>query len=258
MMKHNQLIALYNQTSKHSNYQILAAPLRELIPTGSLQTRSRYEQERLNFILGRISVADVVFADIGGDTGFFTFELLDQGARSALFFEGNQIHSKFVAEATTVLGWQKRITVYPIYFDFDQNLSLLDVDVCLLLNVLHHVGDDYGDSVRSVARAKQNILDSLNRLSFRVSTLVFQVGFNWMGDRNRPLFQHGTKTELIEFIKSGTTNDWNVHSIGIAERSRDGGIIYQEVNAKNIQRDDSLGEFLNRPLFILRSKHRAI
>ena len=252
-MNTDSLIALYNQTSKHSHYQILATPLRPLIPASSLETHSRFEQERLDFMLQNLPYKNATLADIGGNTGFFTFELLDRGVKAVLFFEGNQAHSEFVEEAAQVLGWQNRIIVYHAYFDFNHNLSLINTDICLLLNVLHHVGDDYGNTIRSVTKAKQNIIDSLNRLAFHTHYLVFQLGFNWMGDRNRPLFAHGTKREVIDFITQGTSDFWQIDKIGIAERSQT-GIVYREVSDKNIARDDSLGEFLNRPLFILRSR----
>lgn len=42
--------------------------------------------------------------------------------------------------------------------------------------------------------------------------------------------------------------------VGIAQRSEGGLIEYIELNDENIKRDDSLGEFLNRPIFVLKSK----
>ncbi len=259
-MNTDKLITLYNQTSKHSHYQILAAPLQELIPTSyqqRLDIHSRYERERLAYILKHQPVQGVTLADIGGNTGFFTFELISRGARSALFFEGNDSHSEFVREAARALGWQDRITVFPMYFDFAEDLSKIEVDVCLLLNVLHHVGDDYGQTIRSADAARQTILSSLNRLASHAQTLIFQLGFNWMGDRNRPLFQNGTKKEVIDFIAEGTRDYWIIDGIGIAQRTQS-GITYQEVGASNIRRDDALGEFLNRPLFILHSRQTIL
>ena len=44
-----------------------------------------------------------------------------------------------------------------------------------------------------------------------------------------------------------------IRNIGIAESAGD-KIIYNELDSKNIERQDSLGEFLNRPIFIMESK----
>ena len=107
-----------------------------------------------------------------------------------------------------------------------------------------------------VAAAKAQMIAQLNRLSRQVSTLVFQLGFNWKGNRHACLFEHGTKAELIDFVTRGTAADWQVDAIGIAER-HDGAVRYAPLSARNIVRDDALGEFLNRPIFVLRSRHGA-
>lgn len=86
-----------------------------------------------------------------------------------------------------------------------------------------------------------------------VKYLAFQLGFNWKGDKKFPLFEKGTKSELIDFIEHGVPDCWSIQKIGIAERTID-TVAYKELNKDNIQRDDALGEFLNRPLFIMKSK----
>lgn len=252
-MNYSKLIDLYTRTSKHSHYQVLAKPIRDLISIHIEGICSRYEEERLFYILKHLQCKGISLADIGGNTGYFTMELIDRGAKSAIIIEGNSIHSDFVNEAISVLGWQDRVKVHPGYITFNDDISLIDVDVTFLLNVLHHVGDDYGDQAQSIDAAKKNIIDSLVRLSQQTQFLVFQLGFNWKGNAKHPLFEHGTKKELIHFIESGIHDSWTIEHIGIAEKS-DGSIVYNEIDSHNIQRQDSLGEFLNRPLFIMRSK----
>lgn len=253
-MKHTRLLELYNKTSKHSQYQVLASPLRAILPVKDLVVFSRYEKERLDYILKHVSPKGISFADIGGNTGYFSFELLDQGALSAVLMEGNTSHGEFVQEAASALGWQSKLSVRPEYITFGQDISSLNVDVTLLLNVLHHVGDDYGTKFQTADTARNNILESLASLSNRTKYLVFQLGYNWKGDRNLPLFARGTKVELIDFIKNGTKDNWSVEHVGIAE-SISGEIVYNEASDKNMPRNDSLGEFLNRPIFIMKSRH---
>lgn len=252
-MSNSRLIELYDKTSKHSHYQVLATPLREIIPTGMQNAHYRWENERLNFIVKHLSYKDASLADIGGNTGYFTLEFIYKGAKSVLFVEGNKAHNDFVREATSVLNWQDKVIIYPRYMMFKDDISLIDVDVTLLLNVLHHVGDDYGDKSQSISEAKNNILRSLSSLSRQTKYLVFQLGFNWKGDINFPLFEGGTKQELIDFVEHGTQDSWAIESIGIAEKAN-GKVFYDKVSADNIRRKDSLGEFLNRPLFIMKSK----
>ncbi|MFZ2538579.1 MAG: hypothetical protein WAX04_06720, partial [Oscillospiraceae bacterium] len=165
------------------------------------------------------------------------------------------VHAQFVQEALIVLHLDKQVDVNNEYLNFRNDL-LGEFDACFLLNVLHHIGDDYGDSALSKDQAKKELLMSLEYLSTKTKILVFQMGFNWKGNVNLPLFEHGTKREMIDFIRLGTAANWEVVHIGVA--SKDNGYVkYQELNNINIQRDNNLGEFLNRPLFILESKNRT-
>ncbi len=252
-MNRNRLVELYNLTSKHSHYQILPRPLREFISVNMLNTHSRYEEERLDYILQHVPYKGASLVDIGGNTGYFSLELVDRGAQSALFIEGNRNHCAFMSEVVNLLGWQDRVKVHPHYMRFEDDLSIVDADVCLLLNVLHHVGDDYGDPDQSIAAAKKNMLNSLSRIAQHTKYLILQIGFNWKGNTGLPLFRNGTKRELIDFVESGTCDSWVISDVGIAEDSS-AGTFYQSVSPHNIARRDSLGEFLNRPLFIMQSK----
>lgn len=118
---------------------------------------------------------------------------------------------------------------------------------------MHHLGDDYGGERLTMVQAKSNMLDQLNSMRKKTDILVFQMGFNWKGDINQCLFDNGTKAEMIEFIKNGTKYFWDIIEIGIVEGSKQNAE-YCDLHKENIERKDSLGEFLNRPLFILKAK----
>jgi hypothetical protein len=252
-MCNSLLIDLYHKTSKHSHYQVVATPLKEIIPDDMQNIRSRWEEERLRYIDKHLPCKDISLADIGGNTGYFTLEFIHRGAKAAAFIEGNKAHSDFVREAASALGWQDKVTIHPWYMTFEDDISLIEVDVTLLLNVLHHVGDDYGDQSQSISAAKRSVLRSLYLLSYRTKYLAFQLGFNWKGDINLPLFEGGTKRELINFVEYGVRGSWEINNIGAAEKIN-GTVTYNEINSDNVKRNDSLGEFLNRPLFIMESK----
>jgi hypothetical protein len=251
-MNNIKLTKLYAKTSKHSHYQILATPLRELIKTDDLGVCSRYEEERLHYICTHIPYNYFTLVDIGANTGYFTLELMTKGASSAVVVEGNSAHADFVSAAVNVLNWQAMVEVSSEYVQFNESSALINTDVLLLLNVLHHVGDDYNNEISSISSAKTCILASLRYLAKKTKYLIFQLGFNWKGDKNLPLFSTGTKAELINFIKEGTINDWNIEHIGIAQKHEE-RVVYEELDTENIERQDALGEFLNRPLFIMRS-----
>ena len=252
-MSQDKLIELYQRASKHSHYQLLARSVRSIIDQTSLKVSSRFEEERLGYIASRCRFDAQIVSDVGGNTGFFSFESAALGAARVLYFDGNRAHAEFVAEASHVLGVGDVITVSDHYLNFRNDFPG-QVDLCFLLNVLHHVGDDFGDATMTVDEARSQILTSLAYLSRFAKVLVFQLGYNWKGDRNRPLFPGGTKAEQIDFVRRGTADDWHVAHIGIAARV-DGKVVYQDLSEENIERDDRLGEFLNRPLFILESRH---
>ncbi|WP_312924745.1 class I SAM-dependent methyltransferase [Stutzerimonas nitrititolerans] len=235
---------------KHSAYQTLAAPVAGLLGGLNVIAQSRYEIERLAYIKSKICFQGCKVLDVGCNTGFFLFESLQAGAIQAVGYEGSAAHAAFVEEAAKLLLLEKHLLVHSQYFEFKTLPSHFDIS--LLLNVLHHLGDDYGDSTLSIEQVRVSILKQLNRMSSVTDRLIFQLGFNWRGDPARSLFPLGTKVEMIDYIREGTSGHWNIEAIGVAEQ-RDGQLIYRDLDGRNIQRNDSLGEFLNRPIFIMRS-----
>lgn len=246
-----ELKKLFIEQSKHSGYQALSSKLLQFIDIDKKYIKSRYERERLKYILENIDIENKTVLDIGGNTGFFTFELIDNGAKKVCYYEGNKTHAKFVDGAADIIGIRNKIEINNEYFTFNEKLND-KYDLLILLNVSHHIGDDYGDKKISIEKAKETILNQLNYLSTIAETMVFQMGFNWKGNRELGLFQGGTKKEMIDFIKEGTSGYWRIYKIGIAESINE-VIEYHDLDDKNINRWDSMGEFLNRPIFIMKS-----
>ena len=246
-----KLIQLYGSMSKHSNYQVLPTKLRELTGSESFETLSRWERERFDYIAARVPLQGMRVLDIGGNSGYFTFEALEAGAKQVLYFEGNAAHSEFVSLAAQLLELDEKVEVHNRYYDFEGELHD-GVCVGMLLNVLHHVGDDYGDKDLGLAEAKTLIAEHLNTMAAKVDYLALQIGFCWKGDRDSLLFPGGTKRELIDFVREAASSVWEVLDVGIPEKSG-GTVNYKPTTDDNLRRDDVLGEFLNRPIFILRS-----
>lgn len=249
-----ELKRLYAEVSKHSNYQILSKRLSLLLTNNEIKVKTRYEAERLKYILKNISIKNKKVLDIGGNTGFFTFEFLDNKAKLVHYYEGNKTHADFVRLASSMLGVEKRIEIADRYFSFEDELKNERYDIVLLLNVLHHVGEDYGDKELSIDLAKQLIIKELKSFSGKTDFMFFQLGFNWKGNRNLGLFKDGTKKEMIDFITQGTKDFCDIVKIGIPEKK--GRVVeYVDQHAANIGRNDELGEFLNRPLFIMKFRN---
>ena len=256
MKINNNLTDLYNATSKHSNYQIIAPALKEYLNVEEIHTNSRYEAERLVYIKNNLNLKDKLLVDIGGNTGYFTFTLANEECKKVIYFEGNESHCHFVAEGRNILNLQDKIEIKNQYFEFNKEFRFETnpADIVLNLNVLHHLGDDFHQSTITFEKAKNEIISKLNILSYQCKMMAFQIGFNWKGNRSLPLFTGCTKKELIDFITENCKEHWNIIQIGIAEKTQN-EIVYRDINKMNIERDDSLGEFLNRPLFLLESKN---
>jgi SAM-dependent methyltransferase len=244
---------LYNKESKHSAYQTLAPSVAKILGLAPLETGSHHERARLRCILSQVSIAGSRVLDIGGNTGFFTFSAIENGAAHVDYFEGNASHAQFVRTAAAALGLDQQIASHDSYYEFSGGDGGGRYDICFCLNVVHHLGDDFGDGAISIDDAKAAMIDCIRGLAQTSAHLVLQVGFNWNGDIRKPLFTNGLKSEVIDFILGGVDACWAVSSIQVAEAGV-AGIAYAPANEENLKRFDQLGEFLNRPLFFLKSK----
>lgn len=244
------LLSLYKIASKHSGYQILPEKLNNIIKNDDLIINSHYEKERINFILRYLAFKNMSVLDIGGNIGYFSFTALDQNAKYVEYYDGNNVFSEFVELASKYMLYDSKINVNNEYFMF--NKDKIKTDICFCMNVIHHLGDDFGN-VSDIEKAKDDMASFIVNLSNYSDYLIFQMGFNWKGNRNQSLFENGTKKEMIDFVVKYCQEKWDILAIGIAQKVNN-RIVYEELNEINIQRTDELGEFLNRPLFILKNK----
>lgn len=242
-----KMLELLKQKSKHSQYQRLPSCLEHLIdcPQGG-----KYEKERMDYICDKVNIRGNVL-DIGGNTGYFTFESITRGnADHVDCYEGNEDHAEFVRIAAEYTNYSSNISVFNMYFTPDKLKQKYDYG--FFLNVVHHLGKDYESGIE-INEAKRRMIDELNAMSYSIHTLLFQIGFNWGGNVESCLFEKGTKIELINFISEGTKNHWKIRNVGIAiEKNNE--TVYEDLCNDNLIRMDRLGEFRNRPLFILESK----
>lgn len=246
-----KLINLYHKTSKHSHYQILPPALKAFVPIEKEAISiSRFEKERMDYIRDKISFQNKTVLDIGGNTGYFSFEAIDAGADQVDYYEGDSNHADFVEIAANYTD--KKINVENSYFDATNYTELRKWDIILFLNVVHHLGDDFGKENINLELAKTKMTHSIQSFYSICNHLVLQMGFCWKGDSNHLLFTHGTKKEMISFIEDSVKGYFEISHIGIADKIND-HTQYQDLDNKNIQRKDNLGEFRNRPLFILKA-----
>lgn len=238
------------RSNKHHTYHRIPSGFSEY--SGSKDELRRYkEEERFEFICSNLDFVGKTVVDIGCNTGFFLTRYLNSGAEKVKAFEGSPICKpvlqKYFANTT------ESLEINYEYFDFDKQQDE-KFGVVILLNVLHHIGDDFGDSALSMTQAKELIISHINNISFFAESLVLQLGFNWKADTNRCLFKKGTKREMVEFISTGTKPYWGIKAIGVPVGTQN-SVKYEYLDEYNVERSDELGEFLNRPIFIMESKY---
>jgi len=237
---------LYAKISKHSGYQIIHEDIQKIINLPYKPKINRYEKERYEFITSCTNISNKSVLEIGGNLGYFTISLLRSSANKIYYYEGNKDLHDFLIISAKLLNLIDKIEPFNEYYTFQHDHFYYDI--VLLLNVLHHTGSDYN---MNTSDPLKQIIGEINSLSINSNELILQLGFNWMGDINKPLFKNGTKKEMIDRILKDTKDKWSVVKIGIPVLNND-KIEYEELNDKNIQRNDRLGEFLNRPLFYFR------
>lgn len=241
------LRALYDARSKHSSYQLIHPTLLPLLGDAEGLPAGKQEAQRQRWFERVAPMAGRSVLDIGANTGYFSFAALQSGACFVRSQEGNAAHAEFIADAAQALGAAERLQVVPAYFEFTPDADLR-FDVTLCLNVVHHLGDDFGDGALSIDQARAKMLDAINALTAWTKTLVLQVGFNWKGDRHQPLFAGGEKAALVDFVRAGTAAHWRIDEIVVADAATGE---YVPADASNLPRNDALGEFMNRPLFLM-------
>jgi SAM-dependent methyltransferase len=219
-----------------------------------LAINHKHEAARWDFIKNHIAFAGKSVADVGANTGYFSLAAIESGAARVNAYEGNAAHCSFLHTATGLLGLDDQLKAHPHYIDFGNAGLPEPVDIIFLLNVLHHYGDDYGNDATQPDEIKKHISRALNLATQQSGTIVFQLGFNIQGNRMRPLFEHGTKGEVIAFMEGALPAHWRISALGIAERTTENAIRYAPPSQTNLLRDNALGEFLNRPLFILEAR----
>lgn len=246
---------LYIETTKHSHYQRMPGFLKGLIrPEDLRKAHDRFDEQRLEYFANKLDFRGKRVLDIGANTGYFTFEAIERGASEVVCYEGNGKHAEFIRCAAAIFN--RNVVVKEEYLQFNTPVGEGPFDIVLLLNVLHHVGDDFGDRSTTISEARRKIIQNLNVFASQTDHIIVQIGFSWKTDYSQPLFPGGTKGEAIDFFREGIKGYWDVVSIGIAEVDADGSTIYRDLNDRNVLRNDSIGEFRNRPIFILKSALR--
>lgn len=219
---------------------------------------TRAENARMAYILKHVDFRNKNVLDIGGNTAFFSFAALGQGARKVSYIDGSAELCAVAQASAALLGATDSFQIENGYFDprgiVSKDASIFDI--AFLLNVVHHLGDDFGEKQLTISAAKESMLDYINAMSRCCNILVFQMGFTWMGDSFKPLFDKGNMVEMIRYIEEGTQGYFKLSSCGVPIYYGDLLKEYKDHTYSCLARNYNAREFFNRPIMILESVSR--
>lgn len=242
---------LYSTISKHSNYQSIHPIVSDAFPELRCDIRGKLDRQRFECAASCVRLSEATICDIGANSGYFSIAAVRAGAKLVTSYEPNSHHAEFLRISASALGLEERIVVKCELFDPNAAMKANSrYDVGLFLNVLHHLGDDFGPKRFGIEAAKREMLSLLARMAGVFDVLVFQIGFNWKGDRRYPIFERGTKSEVSEFVNA-VSDSWDTQSAWSYSPEIDR---YLPLEGPQMSRIDEIGEFANRPLYILKSR----
>jgi hypothetical protein len=248
-MDYQFLNNLSQNISKHSQYQEVFPKLKELFDI-KYRPKNKKETQRFAHFKSLVEFKDSNVLDIGANLGFFSMAALDLGANAVTAYEPDLKMSMFIELSAEMLGYKNRTHVRRELFDFNKTRNY-KYDIILCLNVLHHIGDDFCDKNLSIHNAKNRIIEYIQNISNVGGECLFQIGYNWKGNADLPLFENGTKTEMINFVIEACKGYWEIEMISIFNPISKN---YESINTFLLNRFEFIGEFYNRPIFFLRNK----
>lgn len=213
------------------------------------------DEQRAAFMFAHHSVQGRRVLDIGANQGYLSVEAALRGAAQVDAFESNEVDGTFLSQTAKHISGLEKMRVHPVGYNFDQpNNKQWDCVICL--NVLHHIGRYFDTHIQDMDEAKVLMGQHLKRLLSTGGSVWLQLGYNWKGDTQRPMFLHGTKYEMTDFVHNMVEKYADVSIIGLYNPNANKYERFEKIVTSHTlwSRIESLGEFGNRPLYLIKSK----
>lgn len=211
------LRTLYFDDSKHSCYQSVPEFAQQLLGfSGPPNQLRRDDSSRYNYLARNLDFRGKRVIDIGANTGYFSLNLAHTFKAHVYAYEANENHAKFIRMLADYCAIDN-IDVCTQGVSSHTINRLPEVDVILLLNVLHHIGVDFDtDLVRDRAELELGMVDYLRKVRTKSTTLVFQIGYNWGGNNAIPIVADGDEASKITFtLRIINQAGWQVDKISL-------------------------------------------
>lgn len=276
-----QLRQLYGDNSKHANYQNVPTFVRDALGyQESIDESWRGDTARYAYLLHELKLQPgQTVADIGANTGFFVHSLAHSHPECRFVaYESHPNHVDFIRLVADAFALSN-VAVADRPVDLAAIDELPVFDVLIHLNVLHHAGHDFDAGlVSGPQEMEQYAAAYLRQLASKGSLLVFQIGYNWGGDKSQPIVDPHDQRAMVAWLhRVLQRSGWQIERLAFATRAGRGEIVYQNLPASliglepgSLQGSAALqealqvyhleqfkGEFYRRPLVICRSSQPA-
>lgn len=258
-----KLALMYNDQSKHSNYQNIPDFVKkELGYTEMINESWRGDTARYRYLSREICFeGGHLVADIGANTGFFTLSLAYENPPVSFHaYEPNRNHASFIENIVEYFQ-MKNVVIYNKSIGLKELDSLPFYNTVLFLNILHHAGVDFDtDILNDMGDFKSYAIEYLRKLSQKSNILIFQMGYNWGGNKTKPIVPVNNIAMMVGFLADIFENSgWGIQKIAVHSWMGEQGSYQdlkftQDLNPDNFKTDSRNSEFYNRPIFILKSK----
>lgn len=216
-----RLQKLYAETSKHGQYQTLPPRLAELLGMQfEVNEEWRGDRPRYPLIREYVQKSDCrTLLDVGANTGFFALSLAgDVPGLKVTACELNKTHARIIELLAEVGGYEVPVTDQPA--DAAHVDRFGQFDCALHLNILHHAGHDFDAALvpdRGAFRAYA--IDYLKRFRATADRMVYQMGYNWKGDKTLPLVERDDQAGKVRFTLDllGSAG-WEVEGVAFARK----------------------------------------
>lgn len=197
------LLDLWHSTGKHGVYQQLPHFLSRDFGgiEAPIDERWRGDRSRLDYLRTRLDFKGLRVVDIGANTGFFSLTLAHDDQAQVTAVEPDPANRDFLKAVGRHYGLEN-LAVADTPVTLETVDSLPASDLVLLLNVLHHAGEDFDSTwVRSPEALQDYMAGYLGQLAQITRRLVFQLGYNWRGNKATPILPVRHPFEMIDYLR---------------------------------------------------------
>lgn len=267
----DELRQLYFDQSKHSVYQSLPDFVQERLGLElPLNHAWRSDRPRYDYLVRKIDFRAKRVADIGANAGFFTLNLAHAFGARVDAYEAHPNHARMIERIAAEFGVSGiRVVVQGV--GLREASALAPADIVLFSNVAHHAGYDFDcDLVPDRDALRAHLTDYLQGLGAHAKQLVFQMGYNWGGDKSLPIVPVHDCQALLDYASGALVQaGWRIDAVALAFRE-DSAVRYVDIDWQQALRarpgtypadplralrecavsQDGTSEFYRRPLFL--------